>query len=351
MAIRNLKDGSKKPWLSEMYPNGAGGKRIRKRFATHGEAKAFESWTLRNVNDSPWLGEPDDNRRLSELCQRWYDLHGQQLNYSTGRLRKLNMICQGLGDPIARQLTANDFAVYRQRRLAGEVPDLQGNCRLVTPTTINLEQTFLCAVFFELKRLGEWHYPNPLESFGKFKIPEKEMAFLYPEEIPLILQECEVSQNPDVKFVAMICLSTGCRWSEAETLTGSQIVNNRITFLNTKGKKNRTVPIPPELAAILPRKRGRLFSDCRKAFERAITRTKLKLPVGQCSHVLRHTFASHFMMNGGNILVLQRILGHADIKDTMRYAHFAPDHFDDALTKGPMAKFNWQSGDKMATDK
>lgn len=30
------------------------------------------------------------------------------------------------------------------------------------------------------------------------------------------------------------------------------------------------------------------------------------------------------MMNGGNILVLQRILGHTDIKMTMRYAHFAP---------------------------
>ncbi len=39
--------------------------------------------------------------------------------------------------------------------------------------------------------------------------------------------------------------------------------------------------------------------------------------------MLRHTFASHFMMNGGNILVLQHVLGHTDIKMTMRYAHFA----------------------------
>jgi hypothetical protein len=39
------------------------------------------------------------------------------------------------------------------------------------------------------------------------------------------------------------------------------------------------------------------------------------------------------MMNGGNILVLRDILGHADIKMTMVYAHFAPDHLEDAVTK------------------
>jgi len=43
-------------------------------------------------------------------------------------------------------------------------------------------------------------------------------------------------------------------------------------------------------------------------------------------HDLRHTFASHYMMNGGNIYDLQKILGHSDVKTTMRYAHLAPDH-------------------------
>ena len=36
---------------------------------------------------------------------------------------------------------------------------------------------------------------------------------------------------------------------------------------------------------------------------------------------LRHTFASHFMMNGGDIYHLKEILGHSDIKTTMRYVH------------------------------
>jgi len=40
-------------------------------------------------------------------------------------------------------------------------------------------------------------------------------------------------------------------------------------------------------------------------------------------------------MNGGNIPVLQRILGHQSI--TMRYAHFAPDHLEEAVKLNPVA--------------
>lgn len=65
-------------------------------------------------------------------------------------------------------------------------------------------------------------------------------------------------------------------------------------------------------------------------------RTGIEPPAGQLTHVLRHTFASHFMRNGGNILVLQRVLGHTDIKMTMRYAHFAPDHLEDAVKLNPL---------------
>jgi integrase len=42
-------------------------------------------------------------------------------------------------------------------------------------------------------------------------------------------------------------------------------------------------------------------------------------------HAMRHTFASHYVMQGGNILALQKILGHSDVKITMLYAHLAPD--------------------------
>ncbi|GLX80496.1 hypothetical protein tinsulaeT_38360 [Thalassotalea insulae] len=58
------------------------------------------------------------------------------------------------------------------------------------------------------------------------------------------------------------------------------------------------------------------------------------------THVLRHTFASHFMMNGGNILVLQQFLGQANIVDTMKYAHFSKTHLEDAIKLNPISKVN-----------
>jgi len=82
--------------------------------------------------------------------------------------------------------------------------------------------------------------------------------------------------------------------------------------------------------------KGRLFKNCYGAFRSALERTDIELPPGQLTHVLRHTFASHFMMNGGNILVLQRVLGHTDIKMTMRYSHFAPEHLEEAFRLNPL---------------
>ena len=67
-------------------------------------------------------------------------------------------------------------------------------------------------------------------------------------------------------------------------------------------------------------------------------RAGIKTPAGQSTHILRHTFASQFMANGGNILVLQRALGHADIKMTIRYAHFAPDHLQEIKELNPLQK-------------
>ncbi|HCL5990861.1 TPA: tyrosine-type recombinase/integrase, partial [Klebsiella pneumoniae] len=101
---------------------------------------------------------------------------------------------------------------------------------------------------------------------------------------------------------------------------------------------------------LLPKSRTSkpLFTGCYSAFRSAIKRAGIELPDGQLSHVLRHTFASHFMMGGGNILVLQRILGHTDIKVTMRYAHFAPDHLTEAVQLNPL---NLISGSKMAAQR
>jgi site-specific recombinase XerD len=50
-------------------------------------------------------------------------------------------------------------------------------------------------------------------------------------------------------------------------------------------------------------------------------------------HGLRHTFASHFMMSGGNILTLQKLLGHSPVAVTMKYAHLAPNFMRDEIAR------------------
>lgn len=63
---------------------------------------------------------------------------------------------------------------------------------------------------------------------------------------------------------------------------------------------------------------------------------KLDLPDGQATHALRHSFATHFMINGGSIITLQRILGHSRIEQTMVYAHFAPEYLQDVVSLNPL---------------
>ncbi len=61
-------------------------------------------------------------------------------------------------------------------------------------------------------------------------------------------------------------------------------------------------------------------------------------PLQRAWHALRHTFASHYMMNGGNLLALQQLLGHASLAMTLVYSHLASDYLGDELEKIPFLK-------------
>jgi integrase len=105
----------------------------------------------------------------------------------------------------------------------------------------------------------------------------------------------------------------------------------------TKSSKHRTVPVPAELAVILkaykvadpwkgtlcfPNDEGEMYS--RNAKLEGVLRSALAsvgLPRIRV-HDLRHVFASHFVMGGGDIFTLQRILGHSTPQLTSdTYAH------------------------------
>lgn len=335
MAVSKLANGK---WQAQVFPNGRDGKRIRRQFATKAEAMAFERYVKEQAQDKPWLGEKSDKRRLIDLVYTWFNAHGITLSDGLKRKTTMEFACEAMGNPLATEFSAKMFSAYREQRLSGKIAR-SNRVKTVTPRTVNLELAYFRAVFNELKRLDEWTAANPLENVREFKIAESEMSYLTTDDIRALLAECENSRSPDLLAVVKICLATGARWGEAESLKGNQIRGDKIIFVKTKGKKNRAVPVVESLLNELPttRRAKPLFSSCYAAFRPALKRAGIETPAGQLTHVLRHTFASHFMMNGGNILVLQRILGHTDIKVTMRYAHFAPDHLSEAKTLNPLA--------------
>ncbi|EEU9258717.1 tyrosine-type recombinase/integrase [Escherichia coli] len=147
-----------------------------------------------------------------------------------------------------------------------------------------------------------------------------------------------LAENPDERLAVEILLSTGARWGEVAALEQRRVLHCRITFSKTKNSKNRTVPISESLFEKIKKRGGKLvFPTLDYSLVRDVIKTVAPdVPDGQAVHALRHTFASHFMMNGGNILTLQKILGHAKIQTTMIYAHLAPDYLQDAVRFNPL---------------
>lgn len=311
-------------WLVDIQPEGRGGKRYRKTLPTKAEAERWKAWLVAKVTKVPdWKPPRKDTRRLSDLIELWHEGHGKQLRDSQHRHRILIRLAEQIGNPTASEFTATQFTAYRTQRLKAGIKE----------ATTNREHAYLRSMFNELTRLGHWERENPLKAVRQFKERQQELSYLQPDQIQSLLN----ALKEDARHVSQICLATGARWSEAEKLRGEHVEDNLITFTDTKSGQIRAVPIRPELAKEIKRKSyGRLFKPCYEDFRRAVRKINLNLPNGQLTHVLRHTFASHFMAKGGNILVLQRILGHQSLTMTMRYAHLAPEHLKEAIRLNPL---------------
>jgi integrase len=140
----------------------------------------------------------------------------------------------------------------------------------------------------------------------------------------------------------------GLRWTDV-ALDAGRIDVLRSYQLLPKSGKPRHVPINPELARILrwwrdlngrPIHEGLVFPvegerghlrmgtvEDTLGITELLTRAECHVPAdGHPWHMLRHTFASHFVMRGGSLLALQRLLGHSTPTMAMKYAHLAPDH-------------------------
>jgi len=293
-------------------------KRIKRRFKTRTEATRYERHAIGEMEqDKDWVPQAKDIRKLSELIDTWYQLHGNTLKDGIRVRNRMLIISERMGNPIASTVDNNAWVKYRAKRLED-----------ATPKTLNNEQGFIIAVYNKLYELGETSYASKINNVKKIKITERKVKFLTDAEIRELINAID---HEDTRQAVKLCLSTGARWGEVKRLQVGQLVDNKLT-LNSKSTKNRTIPIKEELASqITPP-----LMASEKLFKKGIQAANIKLDKGQNTHILRHTFASHFTINGGNILTLQRILGHSDIRMTMIYSHLAPDHLEEAKQYAPL---------------
>lgn len=312
----------------DIYPAGRSGPRIVRRYDTRKEAKLKQAEFV-----SLYAKAPDqfqkDKRKLSTLVKLWYQLHGSTLKDHKYRYSRTLALCENLGDPSVYKFSGSDFARYREKQLK------LGKSK----STLNHELRYLRAVFSELIRLDCYSGNNPLSKIRAYKIPKSKLTFLTFEQLDLLLLECQKSTNTHLYPVVLLALATGARFTEANSIKRSDLLNDRVVYTDTKNGHNRVVPVNPDLIEYLlsvayPVPYDRLFDSCKGAFRSAVDRSGIELPEGQLTHILRHTFASHYVMDGGSLKALQEILGHEDIKTTMIYAHLAPDYLNSVLTLG-----------------
>ncbi|EMX8401566.1 tyrosine-type recombinase/integrase [Yersinia enterocolitica] len=324
MSIKKLDDGR---YEVDVRPQGSDGKRIRRKFNTKGEAQIFERHTLVNFHNKEWLEKPADRRKLTELLESWWLYHGQSHVRGEKERERLTAIIKELnkqGVVRADQLTRKAIIDYRVHMLSADLK----------PSSVNRHHAILRGMFTKLINADEYHCLNPFNGIRPFKEAESDMSFLSDEEIESLIERLD----GDELKATLLCLATGGRWGEIANLKCEHIIGNKVTFMKTKNGKRRTVPISGELKAFVKQEQsGALFKPNYMTVRSTLKELKPDLPVGQAVHVLRHTFATHFMMNGGNIITLQRILGHATIQQTMTYAHFAPDFLQDAVALNPIA--------------
>jgi site-specific recombinase XerD len=168
----------------------------------------------------------------------------------------------------------------------------------------------------------------------RVKEPDKKPAFLTEEELKKV-QEAMKNLPKHVRLAFETMLWTGLRVSEVASLTGEDVIEEEgkvfLRVRSGKGQKERLVPVMhKEIAWELlgfSKERGkeRLFKVTDRTLKFYAYRAKKASGVDFYSHRLRHTLATRLLTKGVAIDVVQKVLGHASINTTRRYAETLPE--------------------------
>jgi integrase len=210
----------------------------------------------------------------------------------------------------------------------------------VTPASVNRE--LACLKHMYTKAI-EWGYikSNPGKGVKRLKEPPGRLRYLKLEEVEALLKVC----SDHIRPIVVTALNTGMRKSEILNLRWQDVdlKNRKITVVNAKNNESRVVPINQTLYRglqdlcqrvkgeyVFSDRNDRPFKDIKKGFSSALKKIGIK---DFRFHDLRHTFGSHLVMQGVDLRTVQQVMGHKDIKMTMRYSHLSPEHVQEAMEK------------------
>jgi site-specific recombinase XerD len=193
---------------------------------------------------------------------------------------------------------------------------------------------------------------NPAETVIRARKEEKDPTVLFKNEYKALLFEAQ--GNSRDYAILLTFLKSGIRESELADLQIDDVdfVHDTLRVREGKGKKERTIPLMPELKRALRRYVGdrdqqaniideeTLFlarngtslnpSSIRKLVKKYYTKAGVRK---SGVHTLRHTFSAHNVNNGMPIADLQKVLGHKKKETTLKYIHVVSTSLRETMLK------------------
>jgi site-specific recombinase XerD len=178
----------------------------------------------------------------------------------------------------------------------------------------------------------------PYQQFAlpSIKYNDKLPVVLNASEVRALLKACDLLKH---RLLIGLCYGCGLRCAEVRTLTLADVDTQRamVHVRQGKGNKDRCLPMGAMLArgiaSYIQAEKPRLYlfeggdgnaysqRGAQWAIAQAVKRAGILKEVSL--HTLRHTYATHLLEQGVNIVTIKDLLGHAHIDTTMVYLHLA----------------------------
>ena len=269
---------------------------------------------------------------FAELGQRYMDYAGGRLK-SHDRLKSfINTLNKHFGNK-----KLGDFNMLTIENMQSDIIKKGLSVAYTNRLTAVLKRMFVKAMDWEI--ITE----DDLKRIRKVKLLKgevKRLRYLADDEAERLVSHCE----PYLKPIVTTALNTGMRKSEILNLTWDRVdMLNRVILLDTtKNGERREIPINDNLYVALtgiirqinvkyvffnPRTL-KPYKDIKKAFSAALSKSHI---LDFRFHDLRHTFASQLVMKSVDLATVRDLMGHKDIKMTLRYSHLSKTHLKDAV--------------------